>query len=370
MAKRQAASFYLFGVGAVAAAGAAVGYLHVSRSSDLAAAREARAAVVDRGPRVEVITATAGPQTRIIKLLADVRPLAVATLYAKVSGYLKAVNVDKGDRVQAGQVTAQIESPEIDQQYASAVADLEHKRRNLDRSRELLSRGNTTQVQTLQFETDVRIAEANVAGLATTKGYQVIRAPFSGRVTARFADPGALITNAQTNQVSSLPIMTISDDSRLRVYAYVQQQDVPYVSIGDTAEVIDASNPERRMTAQVTRMTGELDARTRTMQIEVNIDNSEGFLVPGSFAYVTLHIPIRSYPQIPISGLIVRGTDNFVATLESDTIRYKKIKVGSTDGTLVSVAEGLAPGERVAINLPDEVTDGSRVQPIAQARAR
>ncbi|MCC6776856.1 MAG: hypothetical protein IT537_09515 [Hyphomicrobiales bacterium] len=66
----------------------------------------------------------------------------------------------------------------------------------------------------------------------------------------------------------------------------------------------------------------------------------------------------------------MRGTDNFVATLESDTIRYKKVKVGSTDGTLVSVAEGLAPGERVAINLPDEVTDGSRVQPIAQARAR
>ena len=153
--------------------------------------------------------------------------------------------VDKGDRVEAGQIVAQIESPEIDQQYAAAVTDLEHKKRNLERSRDLLSRGNTTQVAMLQFETDARVAEAVVAGLSTMKGYQIIRAPFGGRVTARFTDPGALITNAQTNQVSSQPVMTISDDSRLRVYAYVQQQDVPFVHVGDTAEVVDASDPER-----------------------------------------------------------------------------------------------------------------------------
>ena len=222
----------------------------------------------------------------------------------------------------------------------------------------------------LQYETDVRVAEANVAALSTTKGYQVIRAPFAGRVTARFADPGALITNAQTNQVSSLPIVTISDDSRLRVYAYVQQEDVPFVSIGHMAEVVDASNPERRKTATVTRMTGELDPRTRTMQIEVNIDNSDGFLVPGSFAYVTLHIPIKSYPQIPISGLIVRGTDNFAAVVDNNVLRFKPIRVASTDGTLVSVADGLTFDERIAINLPDEVSNGSRVQPVASARAR
>jgi membrane fusion protein, multidrug efflux system len=362
--------FYVFGVVAVVCAGVAVGYFHLSRNNDVAVAREARAAAVDRGPRIEVVAVTPGPERRTIRLLADVRSMATAILYAKVSGYLKVVAVDKGDRVEAGQVVAQIESPEIDQQFAAASADLEHKRRNLDRSRDLLSRGNTTQVAMLQYETDVRVAEANVAALSTTKGYQVIRAPFAGRVTARFADPGALITNAQTNQVSSLPIVTISDDSRLRVYAYVQQEDVPFVSIGHMAEVVDASNPERRKTATVTRMTGELDPRTRTMQIEVNLDNSEGFLVPGSFAYVTLHIPIKSYPQIPISGLIVRGTDNFAAVVDNNVLRFKPIRVASTDGTLVSVADGLGLDERIAVNLPDEVSNGSRVQPVASARAR
>ena len=303
-------------------------------------------------------------------MLADVRANQTATLYSKVSGYVKTLHVDRGDRVEAGQVVALIELPEIDQQYAAAVTDLEHKRRNLARSPDLFSKGNTTQVSMLQFETDARVAEANVKGLQTLKDYQTVRAPFAGRITARFVDPGALITNAQTNMVSALPMITVSDDSRLRVFCYVQQQDVPYVNVGDAADVVDATNPKRKIQAKITRMTGELETRTRTMQIEINIDNAEGFLVAGSFAYVTIHIPIQSYPQIPVSGLLVRGTDTMVAMVENDTLRYKPIKVASTDGNVVTVAEGLRQGDRVAINLPDEVQNGSKVQPRRYEGAR
>jgi RND family efflux transporter MFP subunit len=356
--------FYLSGAALTVGAFVAVGYFHFSRNHTVAAAREARANTVERGPRVEVVAAVQGPTERTITLLADVRSNATATLYAKVSGYVKSVAVDRGDRVQAGQVVAMIESPEIDQQYAAALTDLEHKRRNLARSKELFANGNTTQVAMLQFETEARVTEANVKGIETIKGYQTIRAPFAGRVTARFVDPGALITNAQTNIVSALPILTVSDDSRLRVFCYLQQQDVPFVNVGDVADVIDASNPERRMQAKISRMTGELDPRTRTMQIEINIDNAEGFLAAGSFANVTLHVPIKSYPQIPVSGLLVRGADNFVAMVENDMLRWKPIRVASTDGNTVTVAEGLRQGDRVAINLPDEVTDGAKVQPI------
>ena len=137
---------------------------------------------------------------------------------------------------------------------------------------------------------------------------------------------------------------------------------------GDTAYVIDATDPKRSIQARITRMTGELETRTRTMQIEVNIDNSEGFLAAGSFAYVRLHIPIQSYPQIPVSGLLVRGAETMVATVENDTLRYKPIKVASTDGNTVTVAEGLRQGDRVAINLPDEVQNGSKVQPVQVQR--
>jgi RND family efflux transporter MFP subunit len=360
--------FYLFGIASLVIAAGAVWYFHSSRNSDVAGARQARASAVDRGPRVEVVNAVKGPERRTITLLADVRSNQVATLYAKVSGYIKTINVDRGDKVEAGQVVALIESPELEFQYNAAVTDLEHKRRNLARSKELFDKGNTTQVSLLQFETDARVAEANVTVLATTKGYQTIRAPFAGRVTNRFVDAGALVTNAQTNFVSAQPMMTISDDSRLRVYAYVQQTDVPFVNIGDDAEVVDASNPDRKVKAKVTRMTGELDPRARAMQIEVNIDNSESFLASGSFAYVIVHIPIKSYPQIPVSGLIIRGADNFVAVLDNDTLRFKPVRVASTDGNTISVADGLSMGDKVAINLPDEVTNGSRVQAVTVTR--
>ncbi len=368
-ARGRATKLYVVGACVVVGAVIAAGAFHLSRNASVATAREARGSAVALGPRVEVVAATQGPKERTITLLADVRANQTATLYSKVSGYVKTLHVDRGDRVEAGQVVALIESPEIDQQYAAALTDLEHKRRNLARSTDLFSRGNATQVSMLQFETDARVAEANVKGIQTLKDYQTVRAPFAGRITARFADPGALVTNAQTNMVSALPLFTVSDDSRLRVFCYVQQADVPYVNVGDSAYVVDATDPKRKIQAKITRMTGELETRTRTMQIEVNIDNAEGFLAAGSFAYVTIHIPIQSYPQIPVSGLLVRGAETMVAAVENDTLRYKPIKVASTDGNVVTVAEGLRQGDRVAINLPDEVQNGSKVQPV-QAQTR
>ena len=143
---------------------------------------------------------------------------------------------------------------------------------------------------------------------------------------------------------------------------------MPFVNVGDEAEVYDASNPDRRKKAKVTRMTGELDTRARAMQIEVNIDNSDGFMVAGSFAYVLIHIPIKSYPQIPVSALIVRGEDNFVAVLDNDLLRFKPVRVASTDGNTIAIADGIKAGDRIAINLPDEVSDGSRIQPITVNR--
>ena len=117
-------------------------------------------------------------------------------------------------------------------------------------------------------------------------------------------------------------------------------------------------------------MTGELDARTRTMQVEVNIDNSEGFLVAGSFAYVTLHVPIKSYPQIPVSG-----TDHPRHRQLRGGARQRRRALQANQGRLDRRQRGdvrrrLAPGEQVAINLPDEVTSGSRVQPVAAAKPR
>ena len=161
----RSSKFYVFGVGALVIAVGAVVYFHVTRNQNVASAREARAVVSDRGPRVEFVTATAGPTERTIRLLGDVRSGATAVLYAKVAGYIKEVQVDKGDKVEAGQILAEIELPEVEQQFAAASADLVHKRRNLARIKELYSKGNTTQVAMYQAETDATVAENNVGVL-------------------------------------------------------------------------------------------------------------------------------------------------------------------------------------------------------------
>jgi RND family efflux transporter MFP subunit len=365
---RRSPRLYVISIAALILSVGAVVYFHFERNQNVASARESRINIAERGPRVEFVNAVQGPTERTIRLLGDVRAGATAILYAKVAGYMKNVQVDKGDKVEAGQVLAEIESPELDQQYAAAAADLAHKRRNLVRIKELFTKGSSTQVALFQAETDAAVAENNVGALASQVAYKMVRAPFAGRVTARFVDPGALVTNSQTNITSAMPMMTLSDDSRVRVFTYVQQMDVPFVHLGNRAVVSDAANAERSKTSTVTRMTGELDPRTRTMLIEVHLDNADGFFTPGSFAYVTLHVPVTSYIQIPVSGLITRGEDNLVGILESDVVRFRTVKVASTDGAIVSLTDGLKAGERVAINLPNEVTNGSRVQPVSLAK--
>jgi RND family efflux transporter MFP subunit len=368
MTKGKTGPNALYGAGVVIVVIAVAGVAYFWRTGDaeLAAAREARASAVAHGPRVEIATVAAGPSERVITLLGDARPYANVTLYAKVSGYLKSISVDRGDKVQTGQLVAEIDSAETDSLYANAVADAENKRRLSQRNRDLLTRGNVSIQAAEQSETDLRMAEGNVRNLATIKSYETLRAPFAGTVTARFADPGALVQNATTSQSSALPVLTVSDSSKLRVSTYVEQRDVPFVHVGDVVEVADASNPDRVVRATVSRFSGELDPRTRTLFVECDVDNAQGFLVPGSFVYVTLHVPVKSLPRIPVNALMFRGDAAFVAKVDDGgAVHFRPVKVAATDGAMATVADGLALGEHVAMNLPGEVADGGRIQPVA-----
>ncbi len=343
---------------------------YAGENNRVEAMRGAQAKIAELGPRVETVDVSAGPKSRTIKLLGDVRSAASVTLYAKISAYLKTISVDKGDKVTAGQVLAELDSPELEQQFAAASNDLVQKKRNLERLRGLFDRGSTTQVAMLQSETDFMVAESNLAGLAATRAYQTIRSPLEGRVTARFVDPGALVTNAQTNAVSAQPLLTISDNTRVRIYAFLQQPDVPFIKLGHKAEVVDASRPERRKLGEITRMTGELDPKSRTMLIEVHLDNPDEFFTPGAFVNLTLDVPLEPSVQVPAPALLMRNGRAIVPVLnkEKSTVELRPVRVAGTDGARVTVAEGLKVGEAVLINLPDEVTDGGKVQPVAPRR--
>jgi len=372
MARRgRFGSLLVYLVGLLLVAGAAIGGLHLWQQKDaqLVAARQAMAEGVAQGPAVQVATIAQGPKERLITLLGDTRPYQTATLYGKVSGYVRSIPVDRGDHVKAGQIVAEVESAETDRQYDSAVSDRENKRKNAERAKELVSRGWTSVQAADQANTAFRMADAAVAQLDVMKSYEELRAPFDGTVTARFVDMGALVQSSVTNQTSNQPVMTIADMTRLRVDVYVEQRDVPYVHVGDMADVADGANADRKVRARIARTSDQLDPRTRTLFVELEVDNSEGFLVPGAFAYVTLHVPVTPYPEIPVAALLTRGSNTFIANVGGDnTVRLQAVKVACTDGMRVSLADGGRVGDRVALNLPDEVGDGNRVRPIENAR--
>jgi RND family efflux transporter MFP subunit len=277
--------------------------------------------------------------------------------------------VDRGDHVTDGQVIAVVESAETDRQYDAAVSDLENKHKNADRENALVAKGWTSVQSADQANTAYRMAQANMEQLAVMKSYEILRAPFDGTVTARFVDIGAMVQSSITNQTSNQPVVMIADMSRLRVDIYVEQKDVPFVHVGDLADVADGANPDRKVRARIARTSDQLDPRTRTLFTELDVDNSEGFLVPGAFAYVTLHVPVSSYPEIPVAALLTRGVNTFIASVNADSmVRFQPVKVASTDGMVASLAEGGRVGERVALNLPDEVSDGSRIRPVANSR--
>jgi hypothetical protein len=118
----------------------------------------------------------------------------------------------------------------------------------------------------------------------------------------------------------------------------------------------------------VSRSSGELDSRTRTLYVECDVDNSHGLLVPGSFVYLTVHVPIKSLPRVPVTALVMRGEKAFVAKVDDGgQVHFQPVTISRTDGSTATLADGLAVGERVATNLPGEVTEGGRIQPVQVA---
>jgi RND family efflux transporter MFP subunit len=360
--KRNLRRWAVLLVAGAAALVAIVTRLHVT---SLAGQRATLDKAVMAGPLVQVVRAEASAAVQSVTVLASVIPYQEATLYAKVSGYLSSVLVDKGDPVKAGQLLAVIQSQETDAQYNSARADLYNKQRIAKRFDQLLTQNAIAPLQADQADADARIALATLEQAATLKSYERLIAPFDGRVTARFVDPGDLVQNATTTQIAAQPVVTVSDSRRLRIDAYVQQNVAPFVHAGDIVDIVDAANTGRSIQAKVTRVSGELDPRTRTMLVEVMLDNSGDFLLAGSFAYMTLNIPVPRAVQVPVSALITRGSDQFVAVVGTDSrLRHIKVAISSTDGDTVTLSGGVARGTQVAINLPAEATDGALVRPV------
>ena len=361
--RRRSALVYLAGVGAALLTVFGVITLDAHRKSAARADAQARQEVVRRGPRVRVAAVKRSPGVRRLVLQGEARAFAEVTLYAKVAGYLRDLRVDKGDRVKANQVLANVIAPELDQQYQAALADARNKRVNARRLDALAPTGVVSAQELEQGRASADVAEATQAALATQRDYRVIRAPFNGVVTARFADPGALIQSAANAQSGAVPIVSVAKADKLRVYVYLDQASASFVRGGDTATIRVPERPGWSRQAQVTRSSGSLSPRTRTMQTEVDIENADGAILPGSYVDVELEVKVPSLVEMPAEALVMRGDKTQVAVIEGGgRVHYRPVVVADDDGQTVRLVSGVVEGERVALNLGSETEEGGAVQ--------
>ena len=322
-----------------------------------------RSEEVDKGPTVLVARAEVGPAARTVRLTGDVRGFFQTTLYAKVSGYVRDVLVDKGDRVKEGQILGSVESPETDQALAAqeAAAVLRIK---LARRAQVLAPNIVAQQDLETATSNLDVANAGVLSAKAIKQYEIIRAPFDGVVTARYVDPGALMPAATGGSQSALPFVDVGVTDTLRIAVYVSQDVAAFTQPGDPVVIWQDERPELRVPASVTRTAGALDPRTRTMLVEVELDNRRYGLLPGTFANVELHVTAVPRPTVPVEALVVRGGKNLLAKVVDGRVHLVPIDPGRTDGKTLEVLRGISAGDEVALDLPVDLSDGATIQPL------
>lgn len=317
-----------------------------------------------QGRRVLVAPVQFAPPSRSLEIPASIRGFVETPIYAKIAGYLKKINVDKGDRVKAGQVLAVLESPEVDQQVANARANYNLQVLTNQRNQELVQKALIAQQVADESRATMLQAKATLDQLEVMQSYEVIGAPFSGMVTARYVDPGALIPQMITSPAGD-PIVALATLSPVRVYAEVPQSVAPLIQNGDPAVITVNEYPGREFKGSVTRHPDALRIATRTMLVEVDVSNDDAALLPGMYARVTFNVAAPAGPpQVPDDALVFRGGKVYVPVVRDSHLHLAEVTLGYDDGRAVEVTAGIGPDDQVAINVGQSVRDGEVVQPI------
>jgi RND family efflux transporter MFP subunit len=330
-------------------------------------------------PTVDVIQPKQGAPHQEIVLPGNIQAFTDAPIYARTNGYLKKWYVDIGARVKAGQLLAVIDTPEVDQQLLQARADLNTAEANSNLSQITWTRyedlKNTDSVSKQDVDnangdyqakkaTEASSA-ANVKRLEDTKAFQNIYAPFDGVITARDTDIGQLID--QGSSTTQKELFHIAAIKTLRVYINVPQQYSIAAKPGLTADLTLGEYPGRRFQGTLVRTANAIDVASRTLLVEVDVNNATGELLPGAYTEVHLKLP-NDIPTfiLPVSALIFRAQGLQVATVDSNNkTKLVAITLGRDFGSQVEVLSGLNADDKVIVNPSDSVIDGEQVNPQA-----
>jgi membrane fusion protein, multidrug efflux system len=376
----------LFGIGAIAVLGGAFGFGYLPRVADRTALVESSQTGGDALLRVEAVTPKEGSSDRAISLPGSVQPLEETVIYARASGYVHKWYVDIGDKVQGGQLLAELDTPELDQELDQARAQLNQAEASLVQSKanRELSQANLTRYKQLApsgvvsmaeldqrqamaqvDEASVSVAQANIAAqqanirrLVQLKSFARVTAPFGGTVTVRTIEVGSLVSAG-----NGQPMYKVAAMDPARIFAQVPQDVAPGVRAGVAATVTVREYPGRTFTGTVARAAGELDPSTRTMNTEIRVPNPDGLLIAGMYAQAafTLPSPHRVF-EIPSTAVASDAHGSRVAVIDdASQIKMVPIVIERDTGPTVEVASGLTGAERIAKLASAQFVDGLRV---------
>lgn len=310
----------------------------------------------------------------------NVQPYISSPIYARTNGYLKKWYFDIGARVKKGQLLAVIETPEVDQQLQQARSNLLTAQANLELASitktryQGLLKSNAVSQQDVDnavgtYNANAAIVEADKAAVqqySALVSFEKVYAPFDGVITARNTDIGDLINSGSSSNVKA-DLFHIAQPGRLRVYVNVPEEYSRGIAVGMTADLSLAEFPDRKFQGKVVRTSEAINATTRTLLIEVDVDNPTGTLLTGSYAEVHLAVPTQASTfLIPVNTLLFRTEGLRVGIVKDGKVVLATVTPGHDFGEQIEIVSGLKAGDQVIINPFDSIVSGQQVQ-IVQA---
>lgn len=304
---------------------------------------------------------------------AEVRPLLESPIHARAAGYLRRWLVDIGGRVEAGQLLAEIDSPEVAQELERARAELAHAgaaqtlaRATTERWEKLLAAGTASQQEAAEKRADLELktaqvaaAAANVRRLEELQSFQRVTAPFAGFVTARRVDVGELV-----NPGAGRELFRLAQSGTLRVFVRLPQAFARAVAVGQDAELMLPEIPGRVVPAKVVRTAGAIDPASRTLLTELEVDNARGEILAGSFGQVRFnHARVDAALTLPATTLLYRSAGPQVGVVGANgAVAVRSVTLGRDFGSTLEVLGGVSASDQVIINPPDALADGMQVR--------
>ena len=367
---------------AVALLAAIVYGLHLRSASEKGLSVATEEAAI---PSVNVVHPVEGSKADDLALPGSVQAFTDTPIYSRTNGYLKKWYFDIGSRVRKGDLLAEIETPEIDQQLDQSRAELERMQANADlagvtsnRWQGLLAKhavsqqeADQTRANYIAAQAAVDASRANVRRLEQLQSYERIVAPFDGVITARNTDIGDLI-DAGSGSSNPRELFHMDATHKLRVYVAVPEVYSDSIHDGDSATLTQDSNPGQTIPGIIVRNANAIDHATRTLNVEVDVDNSKDVLRPGAYVFAHFHLPaIGNTVTIPSNTLLFRSEGLRVGVVRGDRVQLVAVTIGHDFGNSVEITSGLKTADEVILDPPDSLASGIEVHPqIANSRGQ